>query len=70
MIANVSLSMLECSKCLIVVQGKLLKNCLRINIYVPMCIDDLHAKCYESAELVNGEPKRLAAFFHHVKLRL
>ena len=38
---------------------------------VPMCIDDLHAKCYdESAELVNGEPKRLVAFFHHAKLRL
>ena len=38
--------------------------------YVPMCIDDLHAKCYEAAELVNADPKRLESFFHHAKLRL
>ena len=46
-----------------------MKNVYMAN-YVPMCIDDLHANCYESAELVNGDPKRLSAFLHHAKLRL
>jgi len=45
------------------------KNVILVN-FVPLCIEDLVAKTLEAAQVINNDPKLLAAFFHHAKLAL
>jgi transposase len=46
-----------------------MKNVLMAN-FVPFCIGDLVEKTLEAAQVINNDPKLLAAFFHHAKLAL
>ena len=46
-----------------------MKNVIMAN-FVPFCIEDLVAKTLEAAQVINNDPKLLAAFFHHAKLAL
>jgi len=46
-----------------------MKNVTMAN-FVPLCIEELVAKALEAAQVINNDPKRLAAFFHHAKLAL
>jgi len=48
---------------------QMMKNVLMAN-FVPMCVKELEAKTLESAQVINNDPKLLAAFFHHAKLAL
>jgi transposase len=38
--------------------------------FVPLCIEHLVAKTLESAKVINNDPKLLAKFLHHAKLKL
>jgi transposase len=46
-----------------------MKNVLMVN-FVPMSIEHLVQKTLESAQVINNDPKLLAAFFHHAKRAL
>jgi transposase len=46
-----------------------MKNVSMAN-FVPFCMDDLVAKTLEAAQVINNDPKLLAAFFHYAKLAL
>ena len=45
------------------------KNVYMAN-FVPMSIEHLEQKTLESAQVINNDPKLLASFFHHAKLKL
>jgi hypothetical protein len=46
-----------------------MKNVQMAN-FVPFCIEDIVEKTLEAAQVINNDPKLLAAFFHHAKLAL
>jgi len=46
-----------------------MKNVMMVN-FVPFCIADLVKKTLEVAQVIDNDPKLLAAFFHHAKLVL
>jgi hypothetical protein len=46
-----------------------MKNVQMAN-FVPFSIEDIVAKTLEAAQVINNDPKLLAAFFHHAKLAL
>jgi transposase len=46
-----------------------MKNVIMVN-YVPCCINNLVAETLEAAQIINNDPKLLAAFSHHAKLAL
>ena len=46
-----------------------MKNVILAN-FVPFCMEDLVEKTLEAAQVINNDPKLLAAFFHHAKLAL
>ena len=48
---------------------QMMKNVYMAN-FVPMSIEHLEQKTLESAQVINNDPKLLAAFFHHAKLKL
>jgi len=46
-----------------------MKNVYMAN-FVPLDVEHLEAKAFESAEILNNDPMLLASFFHHAKLAL
>jgi len=38
--------------------------------FVPLSVEHLEEKAFESASILNNDPMLLAAFFHHAKLAL
>jgi len=47
----------------------MMKNVFMAN-FVPLSIDHLEEKTFESARIFNNDPILLASFFHHAKLAL
>jgi hypothetical protein len=46
-----------------------MKNMRRVN-FVPLSVEHLVERTLEEAQVMNNDPKHLAAFFHHAKLAL
>jgi hypothetical protein len=46
-----------------------MKNVSMVN-FVPMSVEQLREKACEASQVINKDPKLLAAFFHHAKLAL
>jgi len=47
----------------------MMKNVYLAN-FVPLSVEHLTEKTLEVAQIINKDPKLLASFFHHAKLKL
>jgi len=48
---------------------QMMKNVFMAN-FVPLSVEHLEKKAFETAQSLNNDPMLLASFFHHAKLAL